>query len=134
MFVDASALTAILTDEEDARRLAAGLMRAERRITSPLAVWEATIAVARRLGLPLGEVREAIAEYLALAGIVVMAVPPEVGDGALDAFERYGKGRHRASLNFGDCFAYACAHHYGATLLFKGNDFPHTDIEPALAE
>ncbi|MET0369367.1 MAG: type II toxin-antitoxin system VapC family toxin [Methylobacterium sp.] len=134
MFVDASALTAILTDEDDARRLASGLKRAERRITSPLAVWEATIAVARRLGLPLGEAREAITHYLALAGIVVMAVPPEVGDGALDAFERYGKGRHRASLNFGDCFAYACARHYGATLLFKGNDFPHTDIESALAE
>jgi len=134
MFVDASALTAILTDEDDARRLAAGLKRAERRITSPLAVWEATIAVARLLGLPLGEAREAITHYLALAGIVVMVVPPEVGDGALDAFERYGKGRHRASLNFGDCFAYACARHYGATLLFKGNDFPHTDIESALAE
>lgn len=134
MFVDASALTAILTDEEDARVLAGRLKRAERRITSPLAVWESTVAVARRLDLPLRDAREAVADYLALAGIVVMAVPPEVGEGALDAFERYGKGRHPASLNFGDCFAYACARHFRASLLFKGDDFPQTDIAAALTE
>ena len=128
MFVDASALTAILTDEDDARDLAGRLMWAKRRITSPLAVWESTIAVARRLDLPLREAREAIRDYLSLAGIEMMPVPPEVGDGAIDAFERYGKGRHPASLNFGDCFAYACARHYGATLLFKGDDFTRTDI------
>ena len=129
MFVDASALTAILTDEEDARVLAGRLKRAERRITSPLAVWESTVAVARRLDLPLRDAREAVADYLALANIVVMAVPPEIGEGALDAFERYGKGRHPASLNFGDCFAYACARHFRVPLLYKGDDFPRTDIE-----
>ncbi len=134
MFVDASALTAILTDEDDARSLVGRLTLSDRRITSPLAVWEATVAVARRLDLPLGEAREAIADYLVLAGIVVVAVPPEVGDGALDAFERYGEGRHPASLNFGDCFAYACARHYRVRLLFKGSDFPHTDIASAPTE
>jgi ribonuclease VapC len=47
---------------------------------------------------------------------------------ALDAFRRYGKGRHPAALNFGDCFAYACAKHHKVPLLHKGNDFSQTDI------
>ncbi len=89
------------------------------------------MAVARRLGLSLTDAREAVRDYLRLANITVMPLPPEVGDGALDAFDRYGKGRHPASLNLGDCFAYACARHFGASLLFKGDDFSQTDI-PAL--
>ena len=60
-----------------------------------------------------------------------MAVPPEVTRLALDAFERYGKGRHPARLNFEDPFAYACARHFGEPLMFKGADFPQTDIEAA---
>lgn len=51
---------------------------------------------------------------------------------AREAYRDFGKGRHRAGLNFGDCFAYALAKEKGETLLFKGNDFSHTDIEPAL--
>jgi ribonuclease VapC len=51
---------------------------------------------------------------------------------AREAYRRFGKGRHRASLNFGDCCAYAIAKTLGAPLLFKGDDFPLTDIEPAL--
>ena len=47
---------------------------------------------------------------------------------ALDAYQTYGKGRHRAKLNFGDCFAYACAKANGAKLLYKGDDFTHTDL------
>lgn len=128
MFVDASALTAILVGEDEADDLLARLKQAPRRMISPLAVWETTVAVARRLDLPLFEARTAVREYLALAAIIVMPVPPEVGEGALDAFERYGKGRYPASLNFGDCFAYACARHFGVPLLFKGDDFSQTDI------
>ena len=129
MFVDASALTAILTDEHDARTLAARLKQARRRVTSPLAVWEASVAVACSLDLPIREAREAVNAYLELAGIQVQSVPPEAADGALDAYDRYGKGRHPAALNFGDCFAYACARYYRVPLLYKGDDFPHTDIE-----
>jgi ribonuclease VapC len=60
----------------------------------------------------------------------VIAVPPKAAAGAIDAFDRFGKGRHPAGLNFGDCFAYACARSYRMPLLFKGNDFPLTDIQP----
>src|SRR5258708_35709393 len=130
MFIDASALTALLTDEDEARELLARLQQTGTRLTSPLAVWEAVVAVARVLNLSVNAA-EAVETYLALMGIAVVAVPPETARLALDAFDRFGKGRHRASLNFGDCFAYACARHLGQPLMFKGGDFPRTDIEAA---
>lgn len=131
MFIDASALTALLTDETEARELLARLQQAETRLTSPLAVWEAAIAVARVLDLPISEAAEAVESYLALVEIELVAVPTQTARIALDAFERYGKGRHPARLNFGDCFAYACARHLGEPLMFKGGDFSQTDIEAA---
>ncbi|MCP3468162.1 type II toxin-antitoxin system VapC family toxin [Bradyrhizobium sp. CCGUVB23] len=131
MFIDASALTAMLTDENEARELLARLHQAATRLTSPLAVWEAAIAVARVLDLPISEASEAVESYLALMEIKLVQVPPETARIALDAFDRYGKGRHPARLNFGDCFAYACARHLGEPLMFKGTDFPQTDIEAA---
>lgn len=131
MFIDASALTALLTDETEARELLARLQQAGTRLTSPLAVWETAIAVARVLDLPIDEAAEAVESYLALVEIELVAVPPQTARIALDAFEHYGKGRHPARLNFGDCFAYACARHLGEPLMFKGGDFSQTDIEAA---
>ena len=131
MFIDASALTALLTDENDARELLSRMQSARTRITSPLAVWEAVIAVARILDLEIDEVAGSVERYLRLMEIETVSVPPETAGIALNAFGRYGKGRHPASLNFGDCFAYACARHFGQPLMFKGGDFPQTDIEAA---
>ena len=131
MFIDASALCSMLTNEDDARELLARLQRSPRRITSPLAVWETVINVARILDIPLPDMRKAVEDYLELMSIQVLEVPPETAAMAIDAFDRYGKRRHPADLNFGDCFAYACARHYRVPLLFKGNDFPQTDIEAA---
>jgi ribonuclease VapC len=131
MFIDASALTAMLTDEDEARELLARLQHAATRLTSPLAVWEAAIAVARVLDLSLAEAAESVESYLALMEIRMVEVAPETARIALDAFDRFGKGRHPARLNFGDCFAYACARHLGEPLMFKGADFPQTDIEAA---
>jgi ribonuclease VapC len=66
---------------------------------------------------------------LATADIEVMPLTDEVGRIALDAFDRYGKGRrHPAQLNMGDCFAYACAKFRGVPLLYKGSDFSRTDL------
>ena len=131
MFIDASALTAILTGELGAKNLVARLESAKRRITSPLAIWETATAVARILGMPPSTASKSVFDYLGLAEIEIVAVPVETGAIALDAFDRYGKGRHPARLNFGDCFAYACARHFGQPLMFKGSDFPQTDIEAA---
>lgn len=131
MFVDASALTAMLVNERDARELLARLQNASIRITSPLAIWETVLAVARILGLDIKAATIAVEEFVVLVGIEVEPVPANARRAAIDAFDRFGKGRHPAALNFGDCFAYACAKHAGLPLLYKGNDFPRTDIEPA---
>lgn len=131
MFIDASALTALLTNEDDAQNLLMRLTASNVRLTSPLAVWEAVIAVSRILDMPIETASKAMNEYLALMVIQIVSVPPEVGPVAIEAFERFGKGRHPARLNFGDCFAYACASHYRVPLLFKGADFAQTDIEQA---
>jgi len=128
MFVDASALTAMLTDESDARALLARMQNYTERTISPLAVWETVIAVARILELPVREAEAAVEDFLKLTGIAVAPVVAETRSLAIEAYERYGKSRHPASLNFGDCFAYACARHVGAPLLYKGDDFAQTDI------
>jgi ribonuclease VapC len=129
MFVDASALTAMIADESDAPELVARLDQAQTLLTSPIAVWEATVALARLSGKSITDVREDVERFLELAEIRTLPVPPEIAAIALDAFDRFGKGRHPAKLNMGDCFAYACARHFGEPLLYKGADFPLTDIE-----
>ncbi|MBN8818711.1 MAG: type II toxin-antitoxin system VapC family toxin [Sphingomonas sp.] len=131
MFVDASALTAILSDEKDAYELLARLQKASERITSPLAVWETVIAVARNLGLEITEAHDAVEAFMRLAEIKVMPVSPETRAIAVEAYEKFGKSRHPAALNFGDCFAYAGARLARMPLLYKGDDFPRTDIETA---
>ncbi len=92
---------------------------------------ETVIAVARVLGLNLQNATSAVEDFLVLTGIEVHPVPAEVRSLALEAFDRFGKGRHSASLNFGACFAYACARSAGALLLCKGDDFAQTDMETA---
>ena len=132
MFVDASAIVAMMTDENDARKLATRLETSKARLTSAIALFEATAGVARVRALPVVQAREDVAKFLELMGIEVVALPPEVGPLAIDAFARFGKGRrHAAQLNMGDCFAYACARHYDQPLLFTGADFSKTDIEQA---
>ena len=132
MFVDASALTAILTSEEDGPDLLARLQSGNRRLTSPLAVWETAIAVARILGLDVADAHQAVEDFLQLAAIEVIAVPAETRHAAITAYARFGKSRHPAALNFGDCFAYACAREQRVPLLYKGDDFAQTDIEAVL--
>lgn len=131
MFIDASALTAILCDEPDGAALLQRIDQAATRLISPLAVWETTLAVARVLALEIAAAERAVEAFIALAAIRVIPVAPETRSIALDALARYGKARHPAGLNFGDCFAYACARQAGVPLLFKGDDFAQTDIEPA---
>ena len=133
MFVDASALVAMMTDEADAAALASRLAATGGKpITSPIAVFETAVAVSRVLALDVDVAQDAVARFLDLMGINVLSMPASAGSLALDAFARYGKGRgHPAQLNMGDCFAYACARYYRSPLLFKGEDFVHTDITVA---
>ncbi|KMO33060.1 twitching motility protein PilT [Methylobacterium variabile] len=131
MFVDTSALVAILSGEPEAAALVARLQQARQRLTSPVAVFETTLALSRILDLPLPDARQAVRDYLTLASIQVVAMSPKTADGALEAFERYGQGRHTAGLTPADCLAYACAQAYRMPLLFKGRGFPLTDIAAA---
>lgn len=94
-------------------------------------MWETTIAVGWNLGLGVDDTKQAVAAFLDLAEISVVAVPPEAWAMAVDAYDRFGKSRYPAALNFGDCFAFACARQARLPLLCKGDDLPQTDIESA---
>ena len=135
MFVDASALVAMILGEPDSGPLTLRLesRSPHPRRTSPLAVFETTAAVSRVLALSIADAEEAVNDFLKLTAIRVVPIPVEAGPLALEAFGRYGKGRGQpARLNMGDCFAYACARHFRERLLFKGDDFAKTDIESAM--
>jgi ribonuclease VapC len=132
MFVDASAIVAIMTTEADARELAAKLDLSPLSITSPIAVYEATLAYARLRSLPAPAAAAAVDEFLSTMRIELNAIPPEAAALALSAFARYGKGQgNPAQLSMGDCFAYGCARHFDVPLLCKGDDFSFTDVETA---
>lgn len=131
MFVDASAIIAIIAQEQDWLSLAARLERAERVHVSPLSIWEATVGLVRERKCPLEEAEQLVRAFIEQTGATVIPITDSIGHEALKAFERYGKGRHKAKLNFGDCFAYACARVHGVPLLFKGDDFSETDIDAA---
>lgn len=129
MMIDASAIVAMLTDEPEGPVLAERLARAREPITTAVALFEAVLGIARRRAVPPAEARAIVAELLTTVGIRMVPITPEMGDHALDAFARYGKGTgHPAQLNMGDCFAYAAARAHRAALLFKGEDFTHTDV------
>ena len=133
MYVDASAIVAILTREPDADALADALDGARAPITSAVAVFESVLGVCRKRHASVAEAREDVREFLEAAKIRMVAITSEEADAALDAFARYGKGRgHPARLNMGDCFAYAVAKNHHASLLFKGDDFTQTDIRTAM--
>lgn len=131
MFIDASALVAMMANESDANALSQRLVTAVLRLTSPMALWEASVAYSRISGVePKAALRE-VEAYIRPLEIEVMTITPAATAAAVEAYQRYGKGRHPAGLNFGDCFAYACARQLDVPLLYKGDGFSQTDIETA---
>ncbi|MDR3736818.1 MAG: type II toxin-antitoxin system VapC family toxin [Acidobacteriaceae bacterium] len=131
MILDTSAMVAILYREAEAAAFVqlihddAGMCR-----ISVASYVELSMVLEKQLG-PEG-MRQAEA-FLRRAGIVVEPVTVEQGELARQAFLDFGKGRHKAGLNFGDCFSYALAKATGEPLLFKGNDFAATDIQAAVS-
>lgn len=130
MFVDASAFTAILVSESDGDELERRLVAASpSAITSPLAVFETALAVVTRRALTFDTAEARILDYLSSSSVRIIPITAEIGRLAIAARARYGKGTgHPARLNMGDCFAYACAKAHGVPLLYKGEDFVHTDL------
>jgi ribonuclease VapC len=129
MIIDTSALIAILRDEDDAPDMALAIERAETRKISAANYLETAIVIDGSRD-PVASRR--FDELVSAAELRVEPVTHEQARIAREAYRDFGKGRHRAGLNFGDCFAYALAKDTGEPLLFKGNDFVHTDLAPAL--
>jgi len=131
MFVDASAWTAILLSEPEAEALRLKLTEAEIVLTSAIATWETIRAVAREAVMDLQDATDEVTMLQRLATARTVPIGELEQTVAIGAHARFGKGRHPAKLNMGDCFAYACAKTHGVPLLYKGDDFALTDIEAA---
>ena len=128
MIVDTSALIAVLNGEPESQRLEAAMLAVSRLAISAATLVEASI-VADSKRQPDG-----IAEMDLLLNEVraeIIPVTREHAELARAAYRQYGKGRHAAGLNFGDCFSYALARAFGEPLLFVGDDFGRTDVEVA---
>ena len=128
MILDTSAAVAILYKEPEAATFAKIIHDAEVCRMSVATYVELSMVIENQLG-PEG-MRQAEA-FFRRAGITIEPVTVDHGELARQAFLDFGKGRHKAGLNFGDCFSYALAKATGEPLLFKGNDFSQTDIEAA---
>jgi len=130
MVVDTSAVVAILLREPEADSFAGMVVDSPLRVMSVVTRVELSFVVEGRLR---EDGRTDLEQLLRDLRIELAAVTPEQAEIAIEAFRRYGKGRHRAGLNIGDCFSYALAKVMDLPLLFKGGDFIHTDIRSALA-
>ena len=133
MFVGASAIVAILVREPGHKTLLDRLRDSAVRLTSGVAVYEAVLAVARIQRIEPKVAEAVVSSFPEATGLVLVPITGTEAQLATAAHARFGKGRHPARLNLGDCFAYACAQAHGVPLLFVGDDFPQTDIRSALA-
>jgi ribonuclease VapC len=127
LVVDTSAIVACLTKEPERPEFMRLLALAERRVLSSVNLLEARIVLTGSKGLP----RDWVEEFFANERIEIVPFDQALSDLAFDAYRRFGKGRHPAKLNMGDCAAYALAASRGWPLLFKGEDFSLTDVERA---
>lgn len=125
--VDTSALFAIVAAESE-RDAFIDVLDAEKSIVSAVTYVETVMALTGR-SRRLASTR--VDELIKISAIEIVPVDRRVAAAAVGAFDRYGKGRHPARLNIGDCFSYGLAKSRNLPLLFKGDDFSKTDIEPA---
>lgn len=132
IFADASALIAIIADEPKADALADALEAATIRLCSPMSVWETVAGLCHSHGLSIQSAQAEVQPFLQSGSLTFVPIAEREFAFAIEAYARFGKGRHAAALNMGDCFAYACARSNDAKLLFLGDDFARTDITPAL--
>ena len=125
MVIDTPALVAMLSGEPDTVRMEIAVEKDPVRLMSAATLLETSIVIESRYGEPGGRELDL---WLHRAAVDVVAVDAEQAEIARSAYRRYGKERHRAALNYGDCFSYALAVASGEPLLFKGDDFTQTDV------
>ncbi len=128
MILDSSAIVAVLRAEEDAPAYAEAIASATKCRVSAVSYVEAAVVIDSSRD-PVASRR--FDDFFRASSVVIEAVSSSQAEIARQAYRDFGKGRHQAGLNFGDCFAYALAKEAGEPLLFKGDDFRHTDIEVA---
>ncbi|MDR3740803.1 MAG: type II toxin-antitoxin system VapC family toxin [Terracidiphilus sp.] len=131
IFVDASALISIITGEPDAAALADQLEAERLRLCSAVSVWETIAGLVHSYTFSVPSARAHVRHFLEAGGIQFVGIGEREFEIAADAYAQFGKGRHPAALNMGDCYAYACAKANRAKLLFQGDDFSKTDIVAA---
>lgn len=122
-------MVAVIGHEPDWRECADTFDEHDRLLWSAMSRWEAVVVLSRRLRTSIADTQRVVDDFAATNRLEFIPIGRLEADAALDAFEQYGKGsRHPAQLNMGDCFAYACAKTNNAHLLYKGDDFSHTDL------
>jgi ribonuclease VapC len=131
MVVDTSALVCILLAEPEAEGFARAIANAPENVLSRPTWVEASMVITARLG---NEGHALLIELLERSRVITVPCDEPLAQGAYDAWLRYGRGRHAAGLNFGDCFSYALAKQRAEPLLFKGDDFAKTDIAAAVPQ
>lgn len=129
MVIDTSAILAILFDEPESPAIRLVIEEDPIRFISSGTYLETSIVIEARFGEQGGREFDLL---MHTAKIEVISVDRDQAEVAREGYRRFGKGRHPAALNFGDCFAYALSRCTGEKLLFKGDDFSRTDVEPAL--
>jgi ribonuclease VapC len=131
IFVDASAMISMMAGESDADALADRLGAERMRLCSAMSIWETVAGLCRTYVFSVSSARTAVRSFIELNDLRFVSIGERELDFATQAYAEFGKGRHPAALNTGDCFAYACAKANRAALLFKGDDFGKTDIRVA---
>lgn len=128
MVIDSSAILAILQNEPERHSFNQAIAAAQERSLSAASLVELSIVMEARWG---AEGQADLDLFLRTAEIAIISLDRHQAELARVAFQRFGKGRHRAGLNLGDCFSYALAQWLYQPLLFKGDDFSQTDLQPA---
>jgi ribonuclease VapC len=131
IFVDASAMISMMAGENDADELADRLAAARLRLCSAVSVWETIAGLCRTYMFSVPSARTVVQSFIELNDLKFVGIGERELELVAQAYAEFGKGRHPAALNMGDCFAYACAKANRARLLFTGDDFTKTDIIPA---
>lgn len=128
IFIDTSAIIAILAKEPEAEAFTLQLDREPDVCTSTVVILEAVMRLSTMMNAEPETLQLLVTDWMASKAVNIVAVDGATLGHAVEAFARYGKGRHPARLNFADCLSYACAKTAGARLLYKGNDFAQTDM------
>ncbi len=131
LFVETSALVAIILEEEGWEVLAGKIDATDKPVSTSVACFETICAIAQRKQISPSQAHEIVMATVEIAGITISGFSSEMLEHAVRAGELYGKGHHKAGLNMGDCLSYAAASHYQIPLLFAGDDFVHTDLPSA---